>query len=123
MARKQTTASQRQLLESTLSTLATLITELAPQAQVEITFEQYEDEDAHVYVHPPRDMPAEDVERLDDRGALQRAAAGNRPLYCQCGVQMMAMKSSGHCMGVENGSTSSRTTVTARLFEYFDYTA
>ncbi len=65
MARKQTTASQRQLLESTLSTLATLITDLAPQAQVEMTFEQYEDEDGHVYVHPPRDMPAEDVERLE----------------------------------------------------------
>ncbi len=65
MARKQTTASQRQLLESTLSTLATWITDLAPQAQVEMTFEQYEDEDAHVYVHAPRDMPAEDVERLE----------------------------------------------------------
>jgi hypothetical protein len=65
MARKQITASQRQLLESTLSTLATLITDLALQAQVEMTFEQYEDEDAHVYVHPPRDMTAEDVERLE----------------------------------------------------------
>jgi hypothetical protein len=65
MARSQTTASRRQLLESTLSTLATLITDLAPQAQVEITFERYEDEDAHVYVHLPRDMPAEDVERLE----------------------------------------------------------
>jgi hypothetical protein len=65
MARKQTTASQRQLLESSLSTLATLITDLAPQAQVEITFEQYEDEDAHVYIHPPCDMPTEDVERLE----------------------------------------------------------
>jgi hypothetical protein len=65
MARKQTTASQRQLLESTLSTLATWITDLAPQAQVEMTFEQYEDEDAHVYVRAPRDMPAEDVERLE----------------------------------------------------------
>jgi hypothetical protein len=52
MARKQTTASQRQLLERTLSDLAALITDMAPQAQVEMTFEQYEDEDAHVYVHP-----------------------------------------------------------------------
>lgn len=40
MARKQTTASQRQLLESTLSMLARLITDLAPQAQVEMTFEE-----------------------------------------------------------------------------------
>jgi hypothetical protein len=65
MARKQTTASQRQLLESTLSSLVTLITELAPRAQVEVTFEQYEDEDAHVYVHPPPDMTAADIERLE----------------------------------------------------------
>ena len=30
-----------------------------------MTFEQYEDEDAHVYVHPPRDMTAGDIERLE----------------------------------------------------------
>ena len=65
MARKQTTVSQRQLLECTLSTLATLIQDLAPQAQVEITLEQYEDEDAHIYVHLPQAMTAEDVERLE----------------------------------------------------------
>jgi hypothetical protein len=65
MARKQTTASQRQFLDRTLSDLAALITDLAPQVQVEITFEQYEDEDAHVYVHPHQAMTAEDVERLE----------------------------------------------------------
>ena len=65
MARKQTTASQRQLLERTLSQLATWIQDLAPQAQVDITLEQYEDEDAHLYVHPPQGMTAEDVERLE----------------------------------------------------------
>ena len=41
MARKQTSASQRQLLERTLSTLATWIQDRAPQAQVDITLEQY----------------------------------------------------------------------------------
>ena len=45
--------------------LATLITDLAPQAQVEMTFEQYEDEDAHVYVHPPTAMAAADIEHLE----------------------------------------------------------
>jgi hypothetical protein len=30
-----------------------------------MTFEQYKDEDAHVYVHPPRDMTSEDIERLE----------------------------------------------------------
>jgi hypothetical protein len=63
MARKQTTASQRQLLERTLSQLATWIQNLAPQAQVDITLEQ--DEDAHIYVHPPQGMTAEDIERLE----------------------------------------------------------
>ena len=65
MARKQASASQRQLLESTLSQLATMIQDLVPQAQVDITFEQYEDEDAHVYVHPPAVIAAEDIERLE----------------------------------------------------------
>ena len=65
MARKQTTASQRQLLERTLSELATWIQDLVPQAQVDITLEQYEDEDAHIYVHPPQGMTAEDIERLE----------------------------------------------------------
>ena len=37
MARKQTTASQRQFLERTLSQMATWIQDLAPQAQVDIT--------------------------------------------------------------------------------------
>jgi hypothetical protein len=37
----------------------------APQAEVDITLEQYEDEDAHLYVHPPQAMTAEDVERLE----------------------------------------------------------
>ena len=65
MARKPTTASQRQLLERTLSELATWIQDLAPQAEVDITLEQYEDEGAHLYVHPPQAMTAEDVERLE----------------------------------------------------------
>jgi hypothetical protein len=46
-----------------LSQLATWIQNLAPQAQVDITLEQ--DEDAHIYVHPPQGMTAEDIERLE----------------------------------------------------------
>ena len=65
MARKQTTASQRQLLERTLSQLTTWIQDLAPQAQVDISLEQYEDEDAHIYVRLPQDMTTQDVERLE----------------------------------------------------------
>ena len=65
MARKATTASQQQLLEQTLSNLTAMIQDLSPQAEVEITFEQYEDEDAHVYIHPPADMAAEEIDRLE----------------------------------------------------------
>ncbi len=65
MVRKQTTANQEQRLDQTLSNLTVTIQDLAPQAKVEITFEQYEDEDAHVYVHPPADMTAEEVDRLE----------------------------------------------------------
>jgi hypothetical protein len=65
MARKQTTASQQQLLDQTLAHLTATIKDLSPQAEVEITFEQYEDEDAHVYVHPPADMTAEEIDRLE----------------------------------------------------------
>lgn len=65
MARKPTTANQQQLLEQSLSNLAAMIQDLSPQAEVEITFEQYEDEDAHVYIHPPADMTAEEVDRLE----------------------------------------------------------
>lgn len=65
MARKPTTANQQQLLEQSLSHLAAMIQDLSPQAAVEITYEQYEDEDAHVYVHPPADMTAEEVDHLE----------------------------------------------------------
>ena len=65
MARKPTTANQQQLIEQSLSNLTAMIQDLLPQAEVEITFEQYEDEDAHVYIHPPADMTAEEVDRLE----------------------------------------------------------
>jgi len=65
MARKQTTASQRQLLERTLSQLATWIQDLAPQAQVDITLAPYKDKDAHLHIQPPQGRAAEDVERLE----------------------------------------------------------
>jgi len=65
MGRKPTTASQQKLLESTLSNLSALIQELSPLAEVEITFEQYEDEDAHIYIHPPSNLAEQEVEHLE----------------------------------------------------------
>jgi hypothetical protein len=65
MARKQITASQQQLLERTLSDLATWIQGVAPQSRVEITLEQYEDEDVDLYVHPSPIMTEDDIERRE----------------------------------------------------------
>jgi hypothetical protein len=65
MARKPTTTSQQQLLDQALSHLTALIQDLSPQAEVEITYEQYEDEDAHVYIHLPADMTSEEVDHLE----------------------------------------------------------
>jgi hypothetical protein len=36
-----------------------------PQAEVEITFEQYEDEDAHIYIYPPPIIAEDEIERLE----------------------------------------------------------
>jgi hypothetical protein len=41
------------------------MTDLVPQAQVDITCAPYEDEDAHIDIHPLCDTPAEDLERLE----------------------------------------------------------
>jgi len=47
------TPNQQDLLETKLSEITALIKELSPQARVEISFERYEDEDAHIRVYPP----------------------------------------------------------------------
>ena len=65
MARKPTTAKQRERLESALSNLSDLIQQWSPQAEVEITFEQYEDEDAHVYINLPATLEEDEAERLE----------------------------------------------------------
>ena len=64
MARQQTTARQRQLLERPLSQLAPWSQALAPPAQEDITLEQDAAAAAHLDVPPPQGMTAADVERL-----------------------------------------------------------
>jgi hypothetical protein len=65
MTHKRKTPSQQRLLDGRLAELAALIKDISPQARVEISFEQYEDEDAHVCVYPPVTMAAEEIERLE----------------------------------------------------------
>ena len=65
MPRKKKTPSQPDLLETKLSELTLLIKELSPQARIEISFEQHEDEDAHVRVYPPPMVRAEEITRIE----------------------------------------------------------
>ncbi|MBI3059702.1 MAG: hypothetical protein HYY81_10420 [Deltaproteobacteria bacterium] len=64
MPRTPKTPSQQDLLETKLSEITALIKELSPQARVEISFEQYEDEDAHICVYPLPSIEAEEVTRI-----------------------------------------------------------
>ena len=64
MARKRKTPKQS-LLDRHLAELVILIKDVSPPARVEISFEQYEDEDAHICVYPPATMSATEIERLE----------------------------------------------------------
>jgi hypothetical protein len=65
MARKRKTPSKQKFLDSQIAEFVALIKEVSPPSRIEISFEQYEDEDAHIYVYPPATMEAEEVERLE----------------------------------------------------------
>lgn len=53
------------LLDSKISELTTLIKELSPDARVEISFECYEDEDAHIRVYPPSSIDSEEAAQIE----------------------------------------------------------
>ena len=65
MPRTPKTPNQQDLLETKLSELTALIKELSPQARVEISFERYEDEDAHILVYPPPSVDVEEATRIE----------------------------------------------------------
>ena len=65
MPRTPKTPSRDELLETKISELSALIKELSPHARVEISFERCEDEDAHIHVHPPLSISAEEVARIE----------------------------------------------------------
>ncbi len=56
---------RRDLLEAKLTELTSFIKDLSPEARVEISFEQYEDEDAHVRVYLPPTIEAHEVQRIE----------------------------------------------------------
>jgi hypothetical protein len=65
MARKRKTPSQQKSLDSQIAELVALIKEVSPPSRIEISFEQYEDEDVHICVYPPDTMEAGEIERLE----------------------------------------------------------
>ena len=65
MPRTPKTPNQQDLLETKLSEITALIKELSPQARVEISFERYEDEDAHIRVYPPPSVDIGEATRIE----------------------------------------------------------
>lgn len=56
---------RRALLDAKLTELALYAKELCPDAAVEISTIQYEDEDGHVRVFPPPNLPEAEEERIE----------------------------------------------------------
>ena len=65
MPRFPKTPSRRGLLETKISELTALIKKMSPEARVEISFERYEDEDAHVRVYPPLSVDPQEATRIE----------------------------------------------------------
>ena len=65
MARKWNIPSRRELLDHQLSQLAAFIKAESPQARVDISLAQYEDEDAHISIYPPPAVDPEEIRRLE----------------------------------------------------------
>ncbi|MGH9429047.1 MAG: hypothetical protein ACRD2L_22415 [Terriglobia bacterium] len=55
----------RELLDAKLIELALYAKELCPDAVVEASTVQYEDEDGAVYIFPPSSLPEEEEERIE----------------------------------------------------------
>jgi len=56
---------RRDLLEAKLTELTSFIKDLSPESRVEISFEQYEDEDAHVRVYLTPTIEPHEVQRIE----------------------------------------------------------
>ncbi len=65
MPRSPRTPGGRDVLHSKISDLTALIKELSPGARVEVSFERYEDEDAHIRIYPPLPVSPEDVSEIE----------------------------------------------------------
>ena len=59
----------RRRLDAAVTALSLFIREICPEAQLDIVFTRYEDEDAHIWVALPPALPSEKREVLANRMA------------------------------------------------------
>ena len=65
MARAAHSDTKEGLLDHKLRELTLWVKELSADASIEISFERYEDEDAHVRIYPPLGLSPEEVQQLE----------------------------------------------------------
>ena len=76
---------RRALLDAKLTEIGLYAKELCPAARVEASAVQYEDEDAHVDVFLPTDLPEDEEERIELAIAARAAAIFEETgLYIAC---------------------------------------
>ena len=63
MAKAAQFDTKEALLDQKLRDLTLLVKELRSDARIEISFERYEDEDAHVRIYPPPDLSPDEIQQ------------------------------------------------------------
>lgn len=69
MAQTPLLVEYRNRLDAAVTTFSLFIRQLCPEAQLEISFIHYEDEDAHIWITLPSTLSAEGREELANRVA------------------------------------------------------
>lgn len=70
MARKgQTVSNYRSRLDAAVTALSFFIRDVCPEAELEISFVRYEDEDAHIWISLPPTLTEEEREEIATRVA------------------------------------------------------
>jgi hypothetical protein len=65
VARATRSKREEEVLDRKLRDVTLLVKKLAPDARIEISFERYEDEDAHVRIYPPPGLSQEEAQRIE----------------------------------------------------------
>ena len=60
----QTLSDYRDRLDATVTTFSLFIRQLCPEADIEVSFARFEDEDAHIWITLPPTLSAEEREEL-----------------------------------------------------------